>query len=453
MAALSRETTIGCTVALIVTMGLLRLYTCEPTTPRLAQVLEESTTVAPMSAQLEQGLSEHELAALFRFKEELLIARTKPKNGDEKRTIRPDAVNPNAKNVNREGKNKNNTNTNPPPPQTRPPPPSSPPALPVVTTTAKVPPSPPPPPPPANLTILLIRAHTQTEGMMDRAIAFAQSFDAAFKKTGKPGHVWVDFDTTLVQGVNEQFKHYVLSNPKTRGLLGRILFTHTFNTAGVLKKYPLLQQARDRGAGGWSNHASIGFGFHTESMTVWYDDLPQSHKDRLQYLWVFEADVAYRGPNIVELFDSYDRGEKMEVHTVHDKGPSTQIDRDIAFIADGCHDPGGWMHSNANSDAYRAYAHDLTQREVAVEAVQRFTKKMINNLLIMNKRGMHTWSEQAGCTFANVAGWPTTRLKREHIGNPFTYFEAVQLRTMDAWNAFFKKKDDPTKKLYHPVKF
>lgn len=440
MSALTKEVAIGCTVLLVFTMATLRIYTCEPTNPTLQVNHQNSplSTLPPATGQNQiavdlAGLTEHELSQVERFKAELIAARTHK----HPETRSPSITNADAENPKADAATTRATQTKAPngtqkQQQT---------TDVVVTTTAAV--------PPQNLTIMLIRSHKMTVGMMDRAIKFAQNFADSKQRNAV---VWVSFDTTLVNGEADKFVKYIRSKPKSRKLLTETLFIHLYNTKMMLKEYPKLEFARKSGPHGWSNNPSAAFGFHTETITIWYKRLPQAQKQALKYLWVFEADVAYRGPNILEFMNAYDTGQQVSVHTLKGAGAKRQVDRDIAYIAEGCHDPGGWMHSASNSKEYRSNVPEA-KREASVEAVQRFTKAYIEELVRVNDLGMHTWSEQAGCSFANNLGWPTGYLKKEHLGNPYTYYEAVAFKTIEIWDQFFKQKPDPTKKLYHPVKY
>ena len=87
---------------------------------------------------------------------------------------------------------------------------------------------------------------------------------------------------------------------------------------------------------------------------------------------------------------------------------------------------------------------------VSVEAVQRFSRKMMNELIRVNEMGVHSWSEQSGCTYAAAAELTIGRLEPVHIGNPYTYFEPKRF-TVDAFEPYYTKPGR-THRLYHPVK-
>ena len=87
---------------------------------------------------------------------------------------------------------------------------------------------------------------------------------------------------------------------------------------------------------------------------------------------------------------------------------------------------------------------------VSVEAVQRFSKKMIQEMIRLNGMGVHSWSEQSGCTYAAAAKLTIGRLEPTHIGKPYTYFEPKRF-TVGKFEPYYtglKTKD----RLYHPVK-
>lgn len=92
----------------------------------------------------------------------------------------------------------------------------------------------------------------------------------------------------------------------------------------------------------------------------------------------------------------------------------------------------------------------LCCRYVSIEAVQRFSKRMIDKLAEFNKAGIHSWSEQSACTYAAVSEMSILSLKKEHIGNPFTYYEPRKFTS----TMFDKYFTDPNRRdrLYHPVK-
>lgn len=142
---------------------------------------------------------------------------------------------------------------------------------------------------------------------------------------------------------------------------------------------------------------------------------------------MFETDVAYSGRHITRFFDSYDD--------------------DSDFITLDCHDPGGWMHGSASTPEFqklrgtgtglaniRAALEARQQRcdqhketadcnkpitdkslYVSVEAVQRFSSKMMAEMVRLNNKGVHSWSEQSGCTYAAAAGLKISKLNPKHV--------------------------------------
>lgn len=305
--------------------------------------------------------------------------------------------------------------------------------------------------------ILLTRGHKMTIGLRDTAIAFAEDF---YWNNEIKAEVWLCLDTSSEVGEKEAMLAHVKSRNKGY-LIGTTFFVHEYTTDKILQRYPRLQYARDHGARGWSDK-SAGLGFHTEAITHWYIALDKARKTSVQHVWVFETDVAYSGRNITKLFQSY--------------GPSTD------FITQDCHDPGGWMHGTASTPEFQKLRgegdglanikaalearavlceqHTLhvdcgkpitdASLYVSVEAVQRFSKKMIQEMIRLNGMGVHSWSEQSGCTYAAAAKLTIGRLDPTHIGSPYTYFEPKRF-TVGNFEPYYtrpKMRD----RLYHPVK-
>lgn len=68
---------------------------------------------------------------------------------------------------------------------------------------------------------------------------------------------------------------------------------HTYTMAAVLRRYPKLLQAK---AGMYNRRRPILFGFHTEPILMFWDDLPKQKRERLRWLWTLEGDVVWTGP-------------------------------------------------------------------------------------------------------------------------------------------------------------
>lgn len=296
-----------------------------------------------------------------------------------------------------------------------------------------------------------------TAGSADMLLSFAE--DCYYPKSIRC-QVWMCLDTSSVTGQKEFIENHALNVGKSF-LLQSSLQIHTYTNNDVLKMFPQLQYARDHGARGWSDR-NVGFGFHTEAITYWYATLPENVRNNVKQFWVFEADVGYSGHNITKLMSNYD--DKLD------------------YITLDCHDPGGWMHGSASTPEFQQYRHTPTARAnvekflnernqlcnkkvlrqdcgkpirddkliVSIEAVQRFSAKMMKEMLQLNTKGIHSWSEQSGCTYAIVGGLTMARLNRTDVGSPFIYFEPKKF-TVANFRPYYTNgmlKD----KLYHPVK-
>eukprot|EP00041_Stephanoeca_diplocostata_P017819 m.367300 g.367300 ORF g.367300 m.367300 type:complete len:384 (+) comp20830_c2_seq5:474-1625(+) len=272
-------------------------------------------------------------------------------------------------------------------------------------------------------TILLIRGY-KLEGnrIMERVARFARSC----AKASPPIEVWLCLDTSEQKGQAKiaaaYFQHVRVSN----------VHIHELNADDLTNRFPMLKEAQAGGAPGWADRPAP-FGFHTEAIIHWYMHALKS-SPQYKAIWVFEADVEYSGDSIVDIL--YD---------------PTYADDKVDFVTKLCEPKSNpWMHSNAVSKNYDKYMAE-SERYLSVEPAQMFSRRFMVELQKRLLQGMHVWSEQAGCSFALKAGLKYIPFKEEHMGNPFTYFEAHQFRQPADFEPY-RINAHQKNRLYHPVK-
>lgn len=239
------------------------------------------------------------------------------------------------------------------------------------------------PPPAGGKTILLLRGHKMTRMMTDRAITYARSC----AKADPPCAVWISLDETVATNASAEFKAYC--KVAAQDVLGSHLHIHRFSSADVARVWPVLEEARKRHPlhkSQVSPHhwASSGYGYHAESITNWFLGLPLGTQSAVAWLWVMEVDVAFCGTDITEFFALHQSSQ-------HD-------------LLGGCQDQDpNWFHRAAMSSAYENYTAPFLPRKYGREMIQRYSAKMVAELLRAHRAGMHAWSEGAACTLAKIA--------------------------------------------------
>lgn len=280
-----------------------------------------------------------------------------------------------------------------------------------------------------NGTTLLVRGHHFTDGEMERMCQLAKQCASAAPTVA----FWVSLDTTHYHHEAQRMKEYFAANA-TSLRWGIDVNVHEYDSTELLKRFPALAQAHARVKKTW-RHKSIGFGFHTEAVSLWYE-LATVQRSEPSKVWVMEGDVAYSGPDITVLFKSYQN-------------------RPADLITSKCRPiSSSWWHTEVVSDAYGNRI-PRANRSWSGEYVQRFSRRLLNSILDMNSQGMHAWSEQAACSMVAATNLTWISFDSRHVGSPFT-FKHVGMRdpfkTKEGWLAMFKNKKKRDK-LYHPVKY
>eukprot|EP00037_Helgoeca_nana_P036722 m.12752 g.12752 ORF g.12752 m.12752 type:complete len:415 (-) comp7885_c0_seq1:65-1309(-) len=270
--------------------------------------------------------------------------------------------------------------------------------------------------------VLLIRGHALTRAMLDRISDWAK--EGITTATVPLFDVALSLDTTSRRGQRDlamaHFRHRRVE---------RLVAIHTYTETEMLAQFPALIEAR-AGAVWGDAQGSAALGFHVEAIVLWYRGLSASQRNQYRHVWVFEADVAYSGPKIARVLGAY--------------GNADLVTKKCIPI------PTGWIHAAAVSAAYNASV-PQTQRQTTVEAVQRFSAKLMGVLATRLDQGQHAWSEQAACSFAAVEALSIAALRTSDVGMPFSYGSRQKVTQFNferyAHHRFRQNK------LYHPVKF
>ena len=239
----------------------------------------------------------------------------------------------------------------------------------------------------------------------------------------------------IVQAINNssQYAHLVVGND---------IFFHEYTEKDMLYVYPTLEslnkdQAYSKSRIKSQNRCSLAWGFHTEAINCWYQEIAKKNarQNYYRHIWVVEDDVGYSG-NICKFISYY----------------SNDGFNNADFItANLTHVDKLWHWKNTCSQAYNI-KYPMPCRVKTKEHCQRISSTFLNCLHKLGKiDGCHAWSESYLPTICLVEGFSIRFLHKYHIGSVYEWDGRVSKRQWETICSSISNR--PKDKLYHALKW
>ena len=220
---------------------------------------------------------------------------------------------------------------------------------------------------------------------------------------------------------------------------GTDFFLHTYDEVDMVRAYPTLRNVAKRRrlvetSEFFQGSHSLAWGFHVEPLNLWFQRLGASRT--YDFVWKFEDDVGLSGP-LSAFLRTFDGDASSDLIT-----------------SDVDHRPGAkWWWVDACSEAYEARYKRDNAKLATREHVQRFSRKLLDRLHVLNVRDECTaWSEALAVTVCHGEDdLVLTKLPKALLGDPYDHKGRVTERQ---WRDILSSKSDRRKnRLYHALKF
>lgn len=264
-----------------------------------------------------------------------------------------------------------------------------------------------------NSSVVLIRSHSFSEGMVER-------FRQMNKDLAREGmDLWVSVDTTRSGSM----------------ALWDGVHVHEYSAKDLIEEFPGMSKANVHASSRmWKNLMSMErsvytWGYHAEAIGLWWETylLAGGHAD---YVWILEQDVGVTG-DFTDILHQYDdsSADFISYNTM------------VAFPK--------WAWGGLVTKEFD----QIVPRDKIMktnEHVQRLSSRFLNLLLNCSKSNIIGWSEASIPSLANYYGMEMAELEKDHLGVPYKWHSNL---TLASWER--KMENDKRKgvtKLYHPVK-
>lgn len=214
----------------------------------------------------------------------------------------------------------------------------------------------------------------------------------------------------------------------------------------------------------WAGGArsSIAWGFHTEALALWWAEarglLPSAGPE---HVWVLEDDVGFTAP-LAELVAQY-ADSQADLITAEPwilepltnvRCRTQQVDLQVDQLEETSIAWEGWCWQDTCTEAYAALV-PHSKRLVTKEHAQRFSYRLLEEIIACVRKGCSAWSEQFSPSLCNVMDGFSCEALREHNlpPNPDTHFSCTGRVSEDEYRAMCR--DDTTKRgiLLHALKW
>eukprot|EP00931_Biecheleriopsis_adriatica_P100693 TRINITY_DN75951_c0_g1_i1.p1 TRINITY_DN75951_c0_g1~~TRINITY_DN75951_c0_g1_i1.p1 ORF type:complete len:380 (-),score=37.48 TRINITY_DN75951_c0_g1_i1:28-1143(-) len=226
---------------------------------------------------------------------------------------------------------------------------------------------------------------------------------------------------------------------------------HEYTEEELEKKFPVLTELRCTVPGGpatipgHERSLTLAWGFHCECISLWRRSLPREGQ-MYDFVWVLEDDVGCSG-KLADLLAAYaedcsdliSSGSLAEPRSRHPKAMYGLTRRDS-----------GWHWFDTSTALYERWADH--QKVISPEFVQRFSRRLLEELAFWSDAGASAWSESMTPTVCLTLQMKCRSLSQDHIGKPFAWNGRV---SETSWHAIVEavRLGRENGRLFHALKF
>lgn len=225
-------------------------------------------------------------------------------------------------------------------------------------------------------------------------------------------------------------------------IVGKDISFHEYTEKDMVCMYPALESLNEDQAYSKSrikrqNRCSFAWGFHTEAVNCWYQEIvkKESRQNYYRHIWVVEDDVGYSG-NICNFLRYY---------------ANNGFDNADFITANLTHVNKLWHWKNTCSQAY-SIKYPMACRVKTKEHCQRISSIFLNRLHKLGKIDKcHAWSESYVPTVCLALGFSIRFMNKFHIGAVYEWDGRVSKRQWETICSSISNR--PKEKLYHALKW